>query len=278
MNKCTFFSLIFLFLYPIHAFCFELSYSPEHVVQGDVITLKVISDNNVIPEGKIGNRDIFFHKKAAGTFIGLMSTGLEQPPRPYTITVRQGDVEKSINVDVKKLNARTIELTLPKDRVTLSPKNEKRAEYEIAQLRKRWAKNSGRKWMGNFVPPLDTKVSTEFGVVRLINGHKRSIHRGVDFKGKRGDPIRSINGGVVSITDDQFFGGKTVMIDHGDGIYSIYMHLDTILVEEGTKVVNGETIGLVGSTGRATGPHLHMTVKWSGLTINPVSLFKVPVE
>ena len=90
-----------------------------------------------------------------------------------------------------------------------------------------------------------------------------------------GLPIKAINSGKVVLADNQFFGGNTVMIDHGEGLFSIYMHLSKMLVKEKQFIDKSDIIGTVGSTGRATGPHLHLTVKWNGMTINPVSLFNL---
>jgi murein DD-endopeptidase MepM/ murein hydrolase activator NlpD len=111
-----------------------------------------------------------------------------------------------------------------------------------------------------------------------MNGHKRSVHGGIDFRGAEGTPVRSINSGTVVIADNEFFGGNTVVIDHGEGIFSVYMHLKEIFVKEGQFVNKSYIIGHVGSTGRATGPHLHISVKYGGMTVNPLSLFRSPLE
>lgn len=266
------------FVFPVYVFGFTVSVLPEHITQGDAFLISVTSTNDIEPDGKIGKKQIYFHRISHGKFIALSSTGIEQSPKIYAIDVKQGNESKITEIKVNARKSKEINLTLPEDKVVLSPQNEKRANYEISLLRNKWSKRSKMMWQGNFSPPLDTEVSTEFGIIRIINGHKRSRHKGVDFKGKSGTPVMAINSGIVSVTDDQFFGGKTVMIDHGEGIFSVYMHMKMILVEEDQYVRRSDTIGLVGSTGRSTGPHLHLTVKWNGLTVDPLSLFSLPIK
>jgi murein DD-endopeptidase MepM/ murein hydrolase activator NlpD len=265
-------------LVPSTVLGFSVTVVPEEITQGDAFMIEVTSQSDIKPDGTIGKKQLSFHRVSPGKFIALSSTGMEQPSKTYVIDIKQGEESQSTQIQVGKRKSRKINLTLPKDKVVLSPKNEKRANYESALLRRNWSRRSEKMWQGNFFPPLDTEVSTEFGIIRIINGHKRSRHKGVDFKGKSGIPVKAINGGTVSVTDDQFFGGKTVMIDHGEGIFSVYMHLKMINVEEGQHVNRSDTIGLVGSTGRSTGPHLHLTVKWDGYTVDPLSLFNLPIE
>ena len=127
-----------------------------------------------------------------------------------------------------------------------------------------------------FTRPIpDTEISTEFGVKRIMNKKKTSVHRGMDFRGATGTPVKALNAGKVVLADDLFYGGNTLIIDHGMGLYSVYMHLSKINVAHGSRVGKGQLVGLVGSSGRATGPHLHLSVKLNGISVNPESLFKL---
>ncbi|MEN8263288.1 MAG: M23 family metallopeptidase, partial [Nitrospirota bacterium] len=166
-------------------------------------------------------------------------------------------------------------LTLPKGKVTLSPENQKRATDEALLLKKMWPHNTPKKWNGRFTSPTGTEVSTVFGVKRIMNEKKTSVHRGMDFRGKKGAPVRAINGGRVVLTDDLFFGGNTLIVDHGMGLYSVYMHLSKFNAKKGVQVKAEQVIGFIGSTGRTTGPHLHMSVKLNGVSVNPESLFEL---
>ncbi len=125
--------------------------------------------------------------------------------------------------------------------------------------------------------PLENEFSTAFGVKRIMNNVKESVHTGVDIRGKSGEPVRASNFGRVVLAGELFYGGNTVVLDHGQAIYSVYMHMSELRVAEGDLARKGEVLGLVGATGRATGPHLHYTVKVGPTSVNPVSITRLPL-
>jgi len=102
-----------------------------------------------------------------------------------------------------------------------------------------------------------------------------SIHRGIDIKGLEGDEVKASNNGRVVLAQELFFGGNTIILDHGQGIHTVYMHLSQLHVDCGDAVSKGDVIGLLGSTGRSTGPHLHFGVKISNISVNPLSVLKL---
>ncbi len=108
-----------------------------------------------------------------------------------------------------------------------------------------------------------------------MNGKPRAPHSGTDFRSPQGTPVRSISNGRIVLVDDLFYTGKTVVLDHGEGLFSLYAHLSRVLVEEGHELLVGDVLGEVGSTGRSTGAHLHLTVKLLGERVDPESLFEV---
>lgn len=274
MAKTLLIFFLAVFIIPPSAAGFDISVSPESVKQGDAFLIKIRS-NDTVPAGTIEQKDLYFQKTSAGHYAALAFVGIEQSPGTYEITINLDGVSKTATLKVSPLQAQKISLRLDEEKVSLSPENERRAEAERKKLLSLLRRYSLRLWNGKFAPPVDTEVSTGFGTMRIINGHKKSIHKGIDYRGRENYPVKSINAGKVVLTGDRFFGGNTVMIDHGEGIFSVYMHLNTILVTEGQYVNKSEIIGTVGSTGRATGPHLHLTVKWKGLTVNPLSLIKL---
>ncbi len=115
-----------------------------------------------------------------------------------------------------------------------------------------------------------------FGARRFFNGQPRSPHSGADYAAAEGTPVRAVAAGTVVLADDLFFSGRSLFVDHGDGLISMYFHLSEALPGEGEEVRRGETIGRVGQTGRATGPHLHFGVRWRGARIDPDPLFGSP--
>ncbi len=121
----------------------------------------------------------------------------------------------------------------------------------------------------DFITPVDGRRSSAFGLRRTFNGQPRAPHRGLDIAASTGTPAKAPAGGVVTHVGDFFFNGKTVFIDHGQGLISMFCHLDSVALEAGTPVAQGKVVGTVGSTGRATGPHLHWSVFLNGTPVDP---------
>lgn len=132
-----------------------------------------------------------------------------------------------------------------------------------------------RLWAGQFVAPVSDPVSDIFGTARVFNDQVQSRHQGLDFAAPPGTEVHAINSGVVILARPMFFEGNCVVIDHGQGLLSLYLHLSAFKVKEGEKVHTGQTVALSGGTGRATGPHLHLAVRWQGIYLSPAILLKI---
>jgi murein DD-endopeptidase MepM/ murein hydrolase activator NlpD len=136
-----------------------------------------------------------------------------------------------------------------------------------------------RLWHSPFRATLEAPArGTGFGLKRIINGDPRAPHTGVDFSVPAGTPVLASNAGLVALAEEHFFGGRSLVLDHGEGLYTMYFHLEESLVRTGQRVARGEPIGRVGSTGRATGPHLHWGVRLYGARINPDDLLRLRAE
>jgi murein DD-endopeptidase MepM/ murein hydrolase activator NlpD len=134
-----------------------------------------------------------------------------------------------------------------------------------------------RLWKGDFRMPVSGRITTQFGLQRFVNGHFDYRHRGVDIAAKHGTPVRAAAAGVVSLADDSFqLHGKTIVIDHGQGTSSIYLHLSQIDVSPGNTISQGQIIGRVGATGIATGPHLHYAVYAYHEAVDPLFWLHLP--
>jgi murein DD-endopeptidase MepM/ murein hydrolase activator NlpD len=129
-----------------------------------------------------------------------------------------------------------------------------------------------RPWKEGFLLPVQGRITTKFGTGRVLNGKPRAPHSGVDIAGRKGTPVKAANSGKVLLADDFYLSGKTVVVDHGWGVSTIYAHLDRIDVREGQDVERGQVLGTVGSTGRATGPHLHLGAFIRGAKVDPLQL------
>ena len=132
-----------------------------------------------------------------------------------------------------------------------------------------------RLWTKPYVRPRASRITSGFGRGREFNGTITSRHMGTDFAGAVGAPVRAVNRGVVRIVGRFYYGGNVVYVDHGAGLTSAYLHLSRQLVAEGDTVERGQVIGRVGATGRVTGPHLHLIVRYGRVTVDPLSLFAI---
>lgn len=129
-----------------------------------------------------------------------------------------------------------------------------------------------RHWDVAFHRPVPGTVTSSFGGKRMFNGQMRSYHKGVDLRGAQGTPVLALANGKVAIAEDMYFSGNVIYLDHGQGVVSLYAHLSAFNVKPGDTVTVGQQIGLVGATGRVTGPHLHLGLSILGQSVNPLSL------
>jgi murein DD-endopeptidase MepM/ murein hydrolase activator NlpD len=134
-----------------------------------------------------------------------------------------------------------------------------------------------REWKGSFEPPVNAAISDVFGVQRVFNGAVQSTHQGLDFRVPTGTPVSAVNAGTIALARFLYFEGNCVVIDHGQGLLTLYLHLSEFSVKEGEHIRKGQLIGLSGGTGRATGPHLHLAVRWQGTYLNPAALLALPL-
>jgi murein DD-endopeptidase MepM/ murein hydrolase activator NlpD len=169
-------------------------------------------------------------------------------------------------------------ITLQDDsQVDLSSADLRRVQRENRMIAAIWSLESPRRFELPLGPPLASLPDGgRFGARRFFNNQPRSPHTGTDFTAAAGTPILSVAAGTVALTGDFFFSGKSVFVDHGDGLISMYFHMSGIAVEEGDEVERGEILGLVGQSGRATGPHLHFGVRWHAARVDPGLLLQPP--
>ena len=155
----------------------------------------------------------------------------------------------------------------------------KSVSRRIASERKRTAEalskaQASRLWTRGFVQPLKHMTTTNaFGGKRFFNGQLRSRHQGLDLRGATGTPVRAAASGRVLLAEEQYYSGNMIYVDHGDGLLTLYCHLSRLDVRPGDRVQAGQVLGLMGATGRVTGPHLHFGVRLRGQMVNPVALF-----
>lgn len=232
--------------------------------------------------GKWMDRDIsFFQPRGRRTWYGLAGIDVEAKPGVYELTLEatlpDGQMLRSVYpIRVGPSRFRTVRLHVADKFVQPDAEMLRRIEADTEVKKQAFAHQApAPEWSGNFVAPVNTGVSEAFGTRRTFNGRLESIHRGLDYHAKEGTPVHAANSGEVVLARGLFYEGNCVVIDHGQQFMTLYMHLSKIEVAEGQKVKKGEQIGLSGSTGRATGPHLHMAVRWEGAYLDPSSLLQL---
>jgi murein DD-endopeptidase MepM/ murein hydrolase activator NlpD len=211
-------------------------------------------------------------------WLGFFAADLKVKPGVYPLVVRipSAGVRKQFNITVRGKDFGVRNLTLPKELVELDPASLERVKREAAIMKEALeAPPTAPQWKGPFVKPLSGEVVGTFGQASIINGMPRSPHSGVDLKAEKGTPVTSINSGRVVLTGNHFFNGLFVVVDHGGAVLSMYFHLDKILAQQGEQVARGQVVGLVGATGRATGPHLHFGIRINGARVDPMQFIKV---
>jgi hypothetical protein len=254
----------------------RIDISPKIIRQGDAFIIKLSGiKNSDMPTATVAKNSIHFSLCGEGCFVGLGAISLDARTGTYPVKVKAGKKRKNLTLTVRKAAFQKITMTLPEDKVIVSPGDMEIIKEENNRLKSLFLSVSGRLWDGAFLIPIDNAISTFFGTKRIMNKTWTSIHRGVDIKGLEGEEVRASNNGRVVLAQELFFGGNTIILDHGQGIHTVYMHLSKFRVDCGASVSKGDVIGLIGSTGRSTGPHLHFGVKISNISVNPLSVLKL---
>ena len=196
---------------------------------------------------------------------------------PLTLTRWRAGRRETTTVRVGRFDYPVQRLTLPPGFVELSAEDAERVRRENAQVAALWSRQGPRRFELPLHPPLDPlPQGGRFGSRRVINGQPRSPHGGADYGAAEGTPVLAAADGVVALVGDHFFGGRSVFVDHGDGLITMYFHLSRVDVVQGQQLRLGERVGAVGSSGRATGPHLHFGARWRGARVDPRLLLADP--
>ena len=201
----------------------------------------------------------------------LVGLPLSQPLGPADITYRLDDQTRSHAFEVSDKAYSEQHITL-KNREMVNPNPEQlaRIRRESSRQRALYLTFSDRTPPQNgFLRPLEGPVSSLFGHRRFFNGEPRNPHSGLDIAAPTGAEIRAPADAEVTLVDHLYYNGKTIFLDHGQGLITMYCHLSEPLVNEGETVQQGQVIGLVGATGRVTGPHLHWSVSLNGYRVDP---------
>jgi len=250
---------------------------------GEVLLLTVESSGprSQVQAKVFGKTFPFFADGKGRTWRGLVGIDLGASPGSYTIRLQITD--KSGKAQVCEHPIRIRSKTFPTRRLTVdekfvTPPKEVLGRIEAEGKRVSAifaATDAQRYWQGAFAAPVPGPSISSFGKRNILNGKPRSPHSGADFEAAEGEPINAPNTGRVVLAEDLYYSGNTVIIDHGQGLYSYLAHMSRSSVKEGDRVARGEVVGRVGATGRVTGPHLHWSVRLVGTRVDPLSLIAV---
>jgi hypothetical protein len=283
-SKCLFFfpiAPLLLAVSPLLAdsrFDVHLKGSPSF--PGGILLVTVSSSTSLsLVEAQFEGKPVhLFPTRNGKTWTGLLGIDLEIRPGQHRLEGRvflpdeqSFPFGRTIKILSKKFPEQRI--TVDEKFVTLNPADQKRADEEAQRMSVLWERaSSERLWAGQFLRPIPSSLTSGFGRRRIVNGQPRSPHAGVDFKASQGTSIQAANSGTVVLSDNLFFSGNTIVIDHGLGLFTYYAHCEKMAVKEGAKVQKGEIIGTVGATGRVTGPHLHWSCRLNGARVDPLEL------
>jgi murein DD-endopeptidase MepM/ murein hydrolase activator NlpD len=268
--------LLFLLL-PAQALAGVLTLEPPAIDNGGVALLRWHGEPPSAAVARFNGRSYDLRSTPRG-MLALLGVDLELAPGSYPVEVTvvdsRGETETfQLRLEVRQ-SVRPVErLTLPPARVTPSdPAVLKRIEEERTLLASLFSQQQTPPLWETFVQPVADPVGSPFGLRRILNGQPKSPHAGVDFRSPAGTLVRAAARGKVAFAGDLFYTGQTVILDHGDGLFSLYAHLQSMDCRPGELLDAGSVLGQVGSTGRSTGPHLHWGVKLRGDRVDPLAL------
>jgi murein DD-endopeptidase MepM/ murein hydrolase activator NlpD len=258
--------------------------SPSPLMNGSpyLITVSLPSEAISVTGDWQTHHVLFFSNIDHHTWFALAGVDVELAPGSYPLTLEATLKDGTHQTLQQPLTIETapylqVPLTVPDKFVEPSPHALKQIATDQIVKSKAFANSSPtRLWSASFLPPLPlAPESDSFGNQRLFNGKVASVHHGLDYHAKLHTPVAAINSGRIVLARPLYFEGGCVVIDHGLGLMSVYMHLSKIEVTVGRRVRRGQIIALSGASGRATGPHLHLGVRWLGTYVDPAKLFEL---
>jgi murein DD-endopeptidase MepM/ murein hydrolase activator NlpD len=260
-----------------------LRYQPLRIVNGSPVVVRFTTPTPVTDlAGKwLGHEFAFSFDRNTKTWVALAGASLETKPGSYPMELRAKTssgraISFTKQIPVQRKRYPRVVLKVPGRYTAPNPEE----QYEIVEDKKIKEEafktlSPEREWRGSFAPPVNAGISEVFGVQRVFNGSVKATHQGLDFRVPAGTQVAAANSGKVILARPLFFEGNCVVIDHGQGLLSLYLHLSKFLVGEGDEIKKGQPIGISGGTGRATGPHLHLAVRWQGEYLNPQTLLSL---
>jgi murein DD-endopeptidase MepM/ murein hydrolase activator NlpD len=260
-----------------------VQWRPAELVNGSPVVFEVTPATRVTAlSAKWLDHEVFFAYDAASkTWYGMAGVSLETRPGIYPLelkgtTSRGTDVSFTRKIVIRPAKYPSVAVTVAKRYTEPSHEQLARIQQDKAVKQDVFQRTDpDREWSGKFRAPVDARISDVFGTRRTFNGKVQSMHQGLDYAVPQGTVVSAANAGTVLLASPLYFEGNCVVLDHGQGLLTLYLHLSELSVKAGERVKGGQEIGLSGGTGRATGPHLHLAVRWQGVYLNPATLLNL---
>jgi murein DD-endopeptidase MepM/ murein hydrolase activator NlpD len=274
---------------PASAATWTVRAQPTRLVNGGPVLFQVKPPARLESLGGtwLGHELSFSFDPTSKTWFALAGVSLETAPGTYPIELTGQTMPgkmpgtrisftRTFAVARGKYPRTEVKLNVESKFTEPSPEQQKQIE-EGVEVKKDYLNRvtPEREWSGEFTAPAEAEISDVFGAERVFNGKTQSTHFGLDFRVPTGTPVAAMNDGTVLLARPLYFEGNFVVLDHGQGLLTLYLHLSEFKVKEGDQVKRGQIIGLSGGTGRATGPHLHVAVRWQGTYLDPASLMRL---
>ena len=255
-------------------------WQPNALQQGSVtfLTVEMSRPASRVSGRLLGKEIAFFRGDKPTVWYALAGVDMETAPGTYDLGISAVIPAHGLVRAVKKIEVRSGEFKegtaeVPENYVNPDDAEKKQIAADEALKSRAYAHVIPTpQWSGDFTKPVDAPSTPSFGMTRVLNEEMTSQHRGTDFPAKEGSVVSASNAGTVVLAKGMFYEGNCIIIDHGMRFFTIYMHLSKLKVNVGDRVKKGASLGLSGATGRVTGPHLHMGVRWNGAYIDPTKL------
>ncbi len=275
-------SLSLILLLTITTVGFASSFPHADAVPGGIVMLPIDSNSDKAPTVTFKGHRVMVLKgdKNYAAWTAVIGVPLWAKPGQHAVDITEANhktTQRAFTVKAKKYQEQHL---IIKNKRKVNPNNQdiKRIRGERKHMDKsldEWNNQSNINM--HFIWPVKGPISSPFGLKRFYNGEARKPHSGIDIAVPKGTPIVAPADGTVINTGNYFFNGNTVFIDHGQGLKTVYCHMNTIDVKAGEKVKQGQLIGTVGATGRVTGPNLHWAVSLNEYKVDP-RLFLLPAK
>ena len=267
-NNSSFLFIILLFI-SFNAFSTTLTLPTESTVPGGVAIIDINTKEK--PDAWFYDHKVMVVGNPED-WKAIVGIPLSAKVGLHELLIKNNDVETNYKFEISDKEYEAQYLTIKnKRKVNPNKQDMSRIIKEkdlISKAKSHWSENENITL--SFIKPAEGPYSSPFGLKRFFNKQPRKPHSGLDIAAPKGSPIIAPADGIVINTGDYFFNGNTVFLDHGQGLITMYCHLDSISIKEGTTVKTGDIIGNVGLTGRVTGAHLHWSVILNNVTVDPI--------